>query len=84
MVPGNLKTEPQHRCECVDDYDDGDAVNQNGLQHVEYNFEGYDDLNVDDLMLKLGQAVARFLVSDVGMRSLTSWISLKLIGAKME
>ena len=51
----------------------------------ESNFVDYVAHNVDDLMLQqLVQSAARFLVSDVEMRNLTSWISLKLIEAKME
>ena len=35
------------------------------------------------LLVLLAQAVASFLLNDVEMKNLTSWISLKLIEAKM-
>ena len=71
----------------VDDH--GGAEEWNETRMVEYNFAYYavsvDDLMLlhDGLLLLQAPAVACFLVNDVEMRNLTSWISLKLIEAKM-
>ena len=72
----------------VDDHDVAEEWNETRM--VEYNFAYYavsvDDLmlQLDGLLLLLAPAVACFLVNDVEMRNLTSWISLKLIEAEME